>query len=77
MKDPIARFLLRRKVMRTCGEDGGNQRCRVEFTFGHAQVAADVFTRLKRGRINDRIRHHLCCVQIEQKKEIHLFYFFF
>lgn len=61
MTDPTARFLLRREVIRTCGEDGGNQRRRIEFTLGHAQVAADVSARLKRGRINDRIRDNLCC----------------
>ena len=61
MKNPGARGLLRREVMRTCCEDGGNQWSRVEFTSGHAQVAADVFALLKHGRINDRICDRFCC----------------
>lgn len=60
MKNPAARFWLRREAReRTCREDGGDQWRRVQFAAGHAQVATDAFTRLKERRGNDRVRYHL------------------
>lgn len=54
----------RKRGIRTCGEDGGDYWCRVQFAFGHAQETADVFAVLKHSRINDRIGDRLGCATV-------------
>ena len=71
MKKPGSRLSrMRREGGRTCGEDGGDQWRRVQFARGHAQVAADVFARLKRRRIDEHIRGNLCCSNWNKKSRI-------
>ena len=59
-------FLRREAGERTCGKDGGDEWCRVEFALGHAQVAADVFAGLKHSGIKDGIRNDLGCSYCEK-----------
>jgi len=75
MKDPEDRFFLAETTGRTCGEDGGDQRRRVQFAFGHAQVAADVFTRLEHSRINDHVRYNSRCSNLKESISTVLFRF--